>query len=43
MYAAALFLVVELRSILLHQYFHRCYTVGMRIRAGLIAAIYKKV
>ena len=38
-----MFFLAAIRSILLHQYFHRCYTVGMRIRAGLIAAIYKKV
>ena len=43
MYVVSLFIAVEIRSILLHQYFKHCFTVGMRIRSGIIAAVYKKV
>ena len=42
-YAALMFAAAGLQSILLHQYFHRCYVVGMRIRTAVIAAVYQKV
>ncbi|XP_019855858.1 PREDICTED: multidrug resistance-associated protein 1-like isoform X2 [Amphimedon queenslandica] len=42
LYAVTIFLLAILRSLLLHQYFNRCYIVGMRIRSGLIQAVYKK-
>ena len=42
-YAALMFLAPALQSIMLHQYFHRCYVVGMRIRTAVIAAVYQKV
>ena len=43
LYALLMFLAAVLQSILLHQYFHRCYVVGMRIRTAVIAAVYQKV
>ena len=43
LYAVTIFLLAILRSLLLHQYFHRSNIVGMRIRSGLIQAVYKKV
>lgn len=43
LYAVTIFLLAILRSLLLHQYFNRCVIVGMRIRSGLIQAVYKKV
>lgn len=42
-YAVLMFIVAFIQSMLLHQYFHRCMVVGMRIRTALIAAVYKKV
>jgi ATP-binding cassette subfamily C (CFTR/MRP) protein 1 len=42
-YTALMFIVAFVQSMLLHQYFHRCMVVGMRIRTALIAAVYKKV
>ncbi len=29
-------------TFVLHQYFHRCFTVGMQVRAALISACYEK-
>ena len=43
LYALLMFCAAALQSILLHQYFHRCFVVGMRSRTALIAAIYQKV
>ena len=42
-YAVLLFVVAFVQSMMLHQYFHRCMVVGMRIRSALVAAVYKKV
>ena len=42
-YAALLFVTAMIQSLFLHQYFHRCLTLGMRMRSALVAAIYKKV
>lgn len=42
-YAGTIFVFAIIQSLLLHQYFHRCLIVGMRIRAGLVSAIYGKV
>ncbi|KAH7930359.1 P-loop containing nucleoside triphosphate hydrolase protein [Leucogyrophana mollusca] len=30
------------QTLILHQYFQRCFETGMRVRAGLVTAIYKK-
>jgi ATP-binding cassette subfamily C (CFTR/MRP) protein 1 len=30
------------QTVILHQYFQRCFVTGMRVRAGLIAVIYDK-
>ena len=43
LYAVLLFLTAVVQSLFLHQYFHRCYTIGMRIRTVIIAAVYNKV
>ncbi len=43
LYAVLLFLTAVVQSLFLHQYFHRCYTLGMRIRSAIIAAVYDKV
>ncbi|PWN48566.1 putative YCF1 [Violaceomyces palustris] len=38
----ALFLVAITQTSFLHQYFQRCFLTGMRVRAGLVSAIFKK-
>jgi len=43
LYTIMLFVVAFVQSMMLHQYFHRCMVVGMRIRSALVAAVYKKV
>jgi len=43
LYAVLLFVVAFVQSMMLHQYFHRCMVIGMRIRSALVAAVYKKV
>eukprot|EP00040_Diaphanoeca_grandis_P037451 m.244078 g.244078 ORF g.244078 m.244078 type:complete len:1509 (+) comp33822_c0_seq1:144-4670(+) len=40
--ACAMFGVAIVQSICLHQYFHRMYKVGMRIRSGVMTAVYDK-
>lgn len=40
--ALAMFSAAVVQSVLLHQYFHRCLVAGMRLRAALVTAIYKK-
>lgn len=42
-YAALMFVAAVIQSLLLHQYFHRCFLAGMRVRSGIIAAVYHKV
>ena len=42
-YAVMFFLVVMLETLIRHQYFHCCFTLGMRIRTAIIAAVYNKV
>ena len=42
-YAVLLFVTAVIQSLCLHQYFHRCFVVGMRIRTVVVAAVYKKV
>ena len=42
-YAALFFLVAMIETLLRHQYFQRCFTLGMRIRTAIIAAVYNKV
>ncbi|KAF9435665.1 ATP-binding cassette, sub-C (CFTR MRP), member 9 [Entomortierella beljakovae] len=40
---ACLMLVCSVsQTVVLHQYFHLCFRVGMHIRAGLVTAIYQK-
>ncbi|KAH9989856.1 metal resistance protein YCF1 [Russula vinacea] len=40
--ATIMFLTAMVQSIILHQYFQRCFETGMRVRAGLVAVIYQK-
>ena len=42
-YACLMFLTAVVQSLLLHQYFHRAFITGMRIRTAVVAAVYKKV
>ncbi|XP_011882151.1 PREDICTED: multidrug resistance-associated protein 1 isoform X4 [Vollenhovia emeryi] len=42
LYAALLLLTAILQTLVLSQYFHRMFLVGLRIRTALIAAIYRK-
>ncbi|XP_037822339.1 multidrug resistance-associated protein 1 isoform X12 [Lucilia sericata] len=41
-YAVLLFVLAATQTIILGQYFHRMFTVGLRIRTALINAIYRK-
>lgn len=40
--AVLMFVCAIIQSFALHQYFARCFETGMRVRGGLIHAIYKK-
>ncbi|KAK5580921.1 hypothetical protein RB653_000948 [Dictyostelium firmibasis] len=42
LYALLYFLAPVVQSLLLHQYFHRCYRVGMWLRSAVVTAVYKK-
>ena len=42
-YAVGFFVVAAVQSIFFHQLFHIGMTLGMRIKASVIAAIYQKV
>lgn len=42
MITVSLFIVAVTQTAVLHNYFQRCFVTGMRVRAGLISAIYKK-
>ncbi|KAM4599398.1 ATP-binding cassette sub-family C member 2-like [Fundulus diaphanus] len=42
LYAVLLLLVTLLQSLFLQQYFQRCLVLGMKVRAALMAAVYKK-
>lgn len=37
-----MFITAVVQTMVLHQYFHRCFTTGMRLRAALVTAIYRK-
>ena len=43
LYAVLLFLAALLQSLFLNQYFVRGYTLGMRMRTVIVAAVYRKV
>ncbi|KAF8436032.1 hypothetical protein L210DRAFT_3632182 [Boletus edulis BED1] len=40
--AILMFVASMIQTIILHQYFQLCFETGMRVRAGLVTAIYKK-
>ena len=42
-YTVLFFLTALIQSLFLHQYFHRAFIIGMRIRTAVIAAVYNKV
>lgn len=42
-YAAVMFIAAVVQSLLNHQYYHRSFITGMRVRAAVIGAVYKKV
>eukprot|EP00466_Bigelowiella_natans_P000729 jgi/Bigna1/74417/fgenesh1_pg.29_\ len=41
-FVAALFGIGILKTLVLHQYFHRMFRFGMRIRAAMVIAVYQK-
>ncbi|XP_065826757.1 multidrug resistance-associated protein 1-like [Oscarella lobularis] len=41
-YAVLLFCSAQAQSLLLHQYFHRCYRTGLRVKTAIISAVYRK-
>lgn len=40
--AALMFAASTAQTVVLHQYFQRCYETGMRVRAGAVSVVYKK-
>ncbi|ORZ19904.1 multi drug resistance-associated protein MRP [Absidia repens] len=40
--AVGMFVTAVSQTMFLHQYFHRCFMTGMRLRAALVTAIYRK-
>ncbi|XP_077439067.1 ATP-binding cassette sub-family C member 2 [Vanacampus margaritifer] len=42
LYAVLLLAVALLQSLLLQQYFQRCFVLGMKVRTAIMAAVYKK-
>ncbi|KAF7647210.1 hypothetical protein LDENG_00175960, partial [Lucifuga dentata] len=42
LYAVLLLVVALLQSLLLQQYFHLCFVLGMKVRTAIMAAVYKK-
>ncbi|KLO11533.1 metal resistance protein YCF1 [Schizopora paradoxa] len=42
MIAAIMFVAAISQTIILHQYFQKCFMTGMRVRAGLVSVVYKK-
>ena len=43
LYTVLLFLTAMIQTLFLHQYFHRAFIVGMRVKTAVIAAVYNKV
>lgn len=42
-FAVIMFAAAVVQSLFLHQYFHRCFLAGMRIRTAVVSTVYKKV
>ena len=40
--AVSMFLTAIAQTLLLHQYFHRCFMTGMRIRSAVVTTVYRK-
>lgn len=43
LYAVLLLVVAIFQSLLLQQYFQRCFVLGMKVRTAIMATVYKKV
>lgn len=41
-FSVGMFFTAVCQTLVLHQYFHRCFMTGMRVRAALVTAIYRK-
>ncbi|XP_030839751.1 ATP-binding cassette, sub-family C (CFTR/MRP), member 1 isoform X4 [Strongylocentrotus purpuratus] len=41
-YAGVMLMISMFNSTLLHQYFHRCFIVGMHLRSAIIGVVYRK-
>ena len=42
-YAAVLFIVASVKTVILHNYHNVCFLTGMRVRTAVIGAVYRKV
>ncbi|KAJ8247979.1 hypothetical protein GJAV_G00236800 [Gymnothorax javanicus] len=42
LYAVVMLLVTVLQSLFLQTYFHKCFMLGIRVRTGITAVVYKK-
>ena len=42
-FAGSMFVAAVLQSIVLHQYFHTMFTLGMRMRSAITGLVYEKV
>jgi ATP-binding cassette, subfamily C (CFTR/MRP), member 1 len=40
--AVSMFMTAVTQTLLLHQYFHRCFMTGMRVRAAMVTSVYRK-
>lgn len=38
-----MFILAVIRSLILQQYFHRCFATGMRLKTAVTWAVYRKV
>ena len=42
-YAGSMFVSGTLQSLVIQQYFHKMFTIGMRVRSSVIGLLYEKV
>lgn len=43
MWSGLMFGSAIVQSLILHQYFHRCFVTGMRLRTAIVSIVYRKV